>query len=142
MAQKRMFSLQVVDTDRFVEMPASAQALYFHLGMHGDDDGFVSSPRMIMRAIGCEDGDLQTLISNDFVIRFDSGVLVITDWNINNTIQKDRYHETLHRGEKSMLIIDDTKRYIVGSNLETGCFQTDSSPETENSIDKIRLGKH
>ena len=87
MAQKRMFSLAVVDTDKFLDMSSSAQALYFHLGMHGDDDGFVSSPKKIARTAGCNDDDLRLLAAKGFVIPFDSGVIVITDWNINNTLK-------------------------------------------------------
>lgn len=84
MANKRMFSLSVVDTDRFLDMPVSTQALYFHLGMHGDDDGFVSSPRKIARAAGCNDDDLRLLIQKNYIIPFESGVVVITDWRLNN----------------------------------------------------------
>ena len=82
MAQKRMFSLQVVDTDDFLDMPTSSQALYFHLGMHGDDDGFVASPKRIIRAVGCNETDLKTLEDSGFVIRFDSGVVVVRDWKL------------------------------------------------------------
>ena len=89
MAQKRMFSLQVTDTDRFLDMSASAQALYFHLGMHGDDDGFMSSPRKIARIAGCNDDDLRLLAAKGYIIPFESGVVVITDWNINNTLKND-----------------------------------------------------
>lgn len=141
MAQKRMFSLQVVSTDRFVEMSTSAQALYFHLGMHGDDDGFVSSPRMIMRVTGCNDNDLQELISNDFVIQFGSGVLAITDWAVHNTIQKDRYHKTLYTNERATLTMDDTKRYSLVSNMDAECIQAVSMSETEIRLDKNRLDK-
>lgn len=76
MAQKRMFSLSVIDTDRFLEMPVSAQALYFHLGMHGDDDGFVASPRKIARSVGCNVDDLRLLAQKNFIIPFESGVVV------------------------------------------------------------------
>ena len=103
MAQKRMFSLAVVDTDKFLDMSSSAQALYFHLGMHGDDDGFVSSPKKIARTAGCNDDDLRLLAAKGFVIPFDSGVIVITDWNINNTLKNDRYHETVYQEEKKKL---------------------------------------
>ena len=103
MAQKRMFSMQVVDTDKFMDMPTSTQALYFHLGMHGDDDGFVASPRKIARAAGCNDDDIRLLAAKGLIIPFDSGVVVITDWRINNTLQNDRYHETVYREEKALL---------------------------------------
>ena len=92
MALKRMFSLSVTDTDKFLDMSVSAQALYFHLGMHGDDDGFVSSPRKIARSVGCNDDDLRLLASKGYIIPFESGVIVIADWNINNTLKNDRYH--------------------------------------------------
>lgn len=125
MAQKRMFSLQVVDTDAFLDMPVSAQALYFHLGMHGDDDGFVSSPRKITKAAGCSEVDLHTLIAEKFIIPFDSGVIVIRDWRINNTLKNDRYRETIHQAEMSMLRVDKSGKYSMeqtwnqsGTNLE------------------------
>ena len=113
MANRRMFSLKVVDTDRFTDMPTSAQALYFHLGMHGDDDGFVASPRKIVRAVGCNIDDLNILAAKGFIIPFKSGVVVITDWNINNTLRNDRYQETLCQMEKNSLECDKNGRYAV-----------------------------
>lgn len=118
MAQRRMFSLAVTDTDAFQDMPTSSQALYFHLGMHGDDDGFVGSPKKIARAAGCNDDDLRLLITKGFIIPFDTGIVVIRDWKINNTLKNDRYHETLYRDEKSLLILDETNRYRLGNSLE------------------------
>lgn len=103
MAQKRMFSLAVIDTDRFMDMPVSTQALYFHLGMHGDDDGFVASPRKIARSAGCNDDDLRLLIQKQYIIPFESGVIVISDWCINNTLRNDRYKPTVYQAEKSLL---------------------------------------
>lgn len=79
MPQKRMFSLAVVDTDAFLDMPVSAQALYFHLGMHGDDDGFISNPKRISRAVGCNNDDIKILIQKGFIIPFESGVVVIRE---------------------------------------------------------------
>ena len=123
MAQKRMFSLHVTDTDRFLDMSASAQALYFHLGMHGDDDGFVSSPRKIARIAGCNDDDLRLLAAKGYIIPFESGVVVITDWNINNTLKNDRYHPTICRRK---INADDRSCWPVnawkqsGNNLEPG----------------------
>ena len=122
MAQKRMFSLQIVDTDLFMDMPTSAQALYFHLGMHADDDGFVSSPRKIARAAGCNDDDLRLLIARGYVIQFESGVIVITDWGINNTLRNDRYKETIYQREKEQLSHDKSGRYIAlsGNGIPSG----------------------
>ena len=99
MAQRRMFNLKVVETDRFLEMPTSAQCLYFHLGMHGDDDGFVSSPNRIAVMCGCNPDDLKLLIAKKFVYRFESGVCVIMDWKVNNTLKNDRYTPTIYKEE-------------------------------------------
>lgn len=139
MAQKRMFSLGVIDTDRFLDMPASAQALYFHLGMHGDDDGFVSAPKKIARAAGCNDDDLRLLIAKDFVIPFESGVIVITDWHINNTLKNDRYHETVYLKERSQLAVDDSGRYVVGTGLEPTWNQSGTNLEPEHNITKHNI---
>lgn len=118
MARRRMFSLDVVDTDAFTEMPVSAQALYFHLGMHGDDDGFVSSPRKIEKSVGCNSDDLKLLVAKGFIIPFDSGVVVIRDWNANNTLKNDRYKATRYEKEKSLLQLDSFGRYNICSTLD------------------------
>ena len=116
MAQKRMFSLAVVDTDAFLDLPTSAQALYFHLGMHGDDDGFVASPKRIMRAVGCSEADLKMLVEAHLIFEFDSGVIAIADWRLNNTLKNDRYHETVYSAERSMLATDKSGRYFIREN--------------------------
>lgn len=141
MAQKRMFSLQVVDTDKFMDMSTSAQALYFHLGMHGDDDGFVSSPRKIARAAGCNDDDMRFLAAKGFIIPFDSGVVVITDWRINNTLQNDRYKETIYQEEKAMLQSEKSGKYLLGSNMVPGCIHDGSSLEPQHNLTKHNLTK-
>lgn len=150
MAQKRMFSLSVVDTDRFVEMPVSAQALYFHLGMHGDDDGFVASPRKIARAVGCNLDDLRLLAQKNFIIPFDSGVIVIVDWNTNNTLRNDRYNPTTHQTEKALLSTTPGGGYIKkavdgtpdGNQLDTTGIPTVSSLEPQHNITEHRLTEH
>lgn len=141
MAQKRMFSLQVVDTDKFMDMPTSTQALYFHLGMHGDDDGFVASPRKIARAAGCNDDDIRLLAAKGLIIPFDSGVVVITDWRINNTLQNDRYHETVYREEKALLKLEKSGKYSADSTLYPSCIQNGSIMESEPNLTKPNLTK-
>lgn len=136
MAQKRMFSLLVVDTDKFLDMSASAQALYFHLGMHGDDDGFVASPKKIARAAGCNDDDLRLLASKGFIIPFESGVIVITDWNVNNTLKNDRYHETVYQDERAKISLDPNGRYLIGSSTETWRIHDGSKLEPELNLTK------
>lgn len=141
MAQKRMFSLQVTDTDRFLDMSASAQALYFHLGMHGDDDGFVSSPRKIARIAGCNDDDLRLLAAKGYIIPFESGVVVITDWNINNTLKNDRYHPTIYAEEKSMLTTDHAGRLMLGNSQETTWNRDGTILEPERNLTELNLTK-
>ena len=138
MANKRMFSLSVVDTDRFLDMPVSTQALYFHLGMHGDDDGFVSSPRKIARAAGCNDDDLRLLIQKNYIIPFESGVVVITNWRLNNYIKPDRYKPTVYQKEKDELTENGVGKYVAGSNLEAVWNQVGA--KTEPQI-RLELGK-
>ena len=111
MAQRRMFSLQVVDTDAFLEMPLSAQALYFHLGMRADDDGFVANAKRILRLISASEDDLRILLGKRFLMPFDSGIVVIKHWKISNYIQKDRYRPTLYKEEKSQLFLKPDGAY-------------------------------
>lgn len=132
MAQRRMFSLQVVDTDAFLDMPQSAQLLYFHLSMRADDDGFVSNPKKIMRIIGVNDDDIKILLAKRFLLIFESGIIVIKHWKLNNWIQKDRYHETQYVDEKSQLLIKDNGVY-------TECIQNGYSGKV--SIGKVSIGK-
>ena len=129
MAQKRMFNNLVIGNDDFLEMPDSAQNLYFHLSMQADDDGFVDNWKSIMRMTGKKEDDLKILIAKSFVIPFDTGVIVIKHWRLNNYIQKDRYKETIHIFEKAQLLTDENNVY----NLDTNCI---------HSIDKIRLDKN
>lgn len=119
MARRRMFSLDVVDTDNFTEMSVSAQVLYFHLGMHGDDDGFVSSPRKIAKSVGCNTDDLKLLVAKGFIIPFDSGVVVIRDWNANNTLRNDRYRPTIYQAEKAAIEVNKFGRYELVSSVST-----------------------
>ena len=106
-----MFSLQIVDTDAFLDMPLSTQALYFHLVMRADDEGFVSNPKKIMRLIGCQDDDLKVLIGKRFILTFESGVVVIKHWLIHNTIRMDRFNKTAYIDERKSLKLKENKSY-------------------------------
>lgn len=149
MANKRMFSVDVVETDAFLDLPPKTQALYFHLGMRADDDGFVSSPRTIVRTIGCNAGDLKQLEAAGYVISFSSGVLVVTDWKVNNTLKSDRYRKTMFQNELAQLKESTSKRYIfsdVGTTSEpswnqNGNRQEPQYREDKDSVDKGRLGE-
>ena len=125
-----------------MEMSTSAQALYFHLGMHGDDDGFVASPRKIARSAGCSDDDMRLLAAKGFIIPFDSGVVVITDWKINNALKNDRYKETIYQAEKASLRSDESGKYMLGSNVVPECIQNGSKLEPQHNITKLNIAEH
>lgn len=142
MANKRMFALDVIDTDRFCEMPVSARLLYYELGMRGDDEGFVQNPKRIMLTTGTTVDDLKVLAAKGYVILFDSGVLVITHWQKNNFIQKDRFHETTCLAEKAQIQTTDSKIYELlpsGNKLDTPCIRTVSDLEAQIRLDKTRV---
>ena len=116
MAEKRMFAKTMVDSDSFLDMPPTAQNLYFALGIRADDDGIVNNPKAIARLVQCEgDNDIKLLIEKKFVIPLKSGIIAIKHWNINNTIRKDTYTETKYKDEKSLLSLDDNKAYTLMS---------------------------
>lgn len=138
MARRRLFSLDVVDTDAFLEMPCSTQALYFHLGMRADDDGFVSSPKRIINTINASLDDLKLLVAKGFIIPFDTGVCVLRDWKIHNTIQKDRYKPTLYQAERAMLQTTPNNQYLL---TDTPCIQNVSILETQVKLSKDNSSK-
>ena len=111
MAERRMFSTKIVDSDAFLDMPLSAQALYFHLNMRADDDGFVNNPKKIQRMVGASDDDLKLLIAKRFLLAFDSGVVVVKHWLMHNLIRKDRYHPTQYQEEYRTLYLKDNHAY-------------------------------
>lgn len=137
MAQKRMFSLKIIDTDLFLDMPVSTQLLYFHLSMRADDDGFVSSPMKIIKIVNCSNDDLKILMAKDFIIPFESGICVIRHWKIHNYIQKDRYTETLYKQEKAQL----TSPEGIYESLDTKCVQNGHKVDAQVRLDKISLDK-
>lgn len=133
MAKKRMFSLSVVDTDKFLEMPISSRLLYYELGMRADDDGFVDNWKKILLFTGLKEDDMKVLIAKQFIIPFESGIIVIRHWRINNYLQNDRTNPTIHQKEKAYLMLDDNNVY----NLDTNCIHSiDKISIEENSIDK------
>ena len=142
MAQRRMFSKQIIDSDAFLDMGASAQSLYFHLAMRADDDGFVNNPKRIQRLVGAADDDLKILIAKRFVIMFESGVIVIKHWRMHNYIRADRYNETAYIDEKSQLTIKENGSYTLNCNhLATTCLPDGNHLDTQVSIGKDSIGK-
>ena len=128
-----MFSMKIIDTDLFLDMPSSSQLLYFHLAMRADDDGFIASPKKIVKMVNCSDDDLKILVAKQFVIPFDSGICVIKHWRIHNYIQKDRYTETMYLIEKSTLASDENGTYNI--------MDTDRIQDVHKVDTQVRLGK-
>lgn len=138
MAQRRMFSLRVVDTDMFLDMSPTAQNLYFHLGMRADDDGFVSSPKKIMKMVGAPDDDYRVLVAKGFIIPMaTNGVCVVSHWKVNNLIKNDRYTETMYKEEKARISEKDGIYFI---DFENGSKMV-PEVEPQDRLGKDRLGK-
>lgn len=147
MAEKRMFSKQIVDSDAFLEMPLSTQALYFHLSMRADDDGFLNNAKKVMKIIGANQNDYDLLVAKSFVIQFPDGICVIKHWRINNYLRKDRYTETIYQEEKACLAVQPNGRYSLRNAAESdddlplGIPLVDRS-DTQNRIEKNREEKN
>lgn len=139
MAERRMFAKTIIDSDAFLEMPATTQLLYFHLSIRADDDGFINKAKTIMRMVGSKDDDINLLIAKKFLIPFESGVIVIKHWKIHNYIQNDRYNETKYKNEKAQLVLDENKAYKLQTS---NCIQSVSNMETQVRLGKDRIGKY
>ena len=156
MAEKRMFTKSIIDSDAFLEMPLSAQALYFHLNMRADDDGFVNNPKRITDYVSASADDLKILLAKRFIIRFDSGVIVIKHWRMHNTLKSDRYHPTDYQDELALLCIKPNKAYTeraaepapppslpeptwnqIGTNLEPQVRVGESSKGLDESSEEL-----
>ena len=140
MAERRMFAKTIIDSDAFLDMPLTTQALYFHLSMRADDDGFVNNPRKIQRMLGCSEDDIKVLVAKQFLIPFDSGVVVIKHWRIHNYIRKDRYKETLYKQEKAE-IVDTVNQLTTIGQPNDDQTATDSQPNDNQRSTQVRLGK-
>lgn len=147
MAEKRMFSKQIIDSDAFLEMPLSTQALYFHLSMRADDDGFLNNAKKVMKIIGANQNDYDLLVAKSFIIQFSDGICVIKHWRINNYLRKDRYTETIYQEEKAMLTMQPNGRYSLKDSIRemddfpVGIPLVDRS-DTQNRIEKNREEKN
>lgn len=135
MANRRMFSLDVVESDAFLNMPATTQNLYFHMGMHADDEGFLGSPQRVIRTVGATNDDFHLLCVKGFVIPFQSGVIVISHWNLNNQLRKDRVKSTVYLEEKSQIQRLENGIYcpLTGydNQLTTNCQPNDNQLPTK-----------
>ena len=147
MAERRMFAKTIIDSDAFLDMPLTTQALYFHLSMRADDEGFINNPKKIVRMIGAGEDELKLLFAKGYVIPFDSGVVVIKHWKIHNYIQKDRFKPTLYTDEKSCIYVKENNEYAIDPVTDEKCIQNVSTLDTcrvQNGYKmdtQVRLGK-
>lgn len=141
MAEKRMFTKKIVDSDDFLDMPLSTQCLYFHLNMRADDDGFVNNPKRIKSYIGASDDDLKLLIAKRFLICFETGVIVIKHWRMHNTLRKDRHTPTQYQELLDTLDVKDNKAYTERPvAIPATTWQPDGNQmATQDREDKDRL---
>lgn len=140
MAERRMFAKTIIDSDLFLDMPMSTQLLYFHLSMRADDDGFINNPKKIQRMVGCSEDDLKMLIMKQFIIPFESGVVVIKHWRIHNYIRNDRYKPSLCP-EKDLLILDENMVYQTVTECQTVGIPLVDKRDTQVRLGKVRSGK-
>jgi len=138
MAERRMFAKSIIDSDAFLDMPLSTQALYFHLSMRADDEGFINNAKKIQRMIGSNDDDLKVLGAKKFIIPFETGVVVIKHWKIHNYIRGDRIQLTNYKDEKSKLDIKENGAYTV---MSVTCQSDVSQMSAQDSIGKDSIGK-
>ena len=151
MAERRMFAKTIIDSDAFLDMPLSTQALYFHLVMRGDDEGFVNNPKKIMRMVGASDDEMKVLITKRFLIPFESGVVVVKHWFIHNYIQKDRFKRTVYIAERGRLSLKENGSYTENgvdtgciqnaSNMDTGCIQNASNLDAQYKLKETNINK-
>lgn len=139
MAERRMFAKSIIDSDAFLDMPLSAQALYFHLSMRADDEGFLGNAKRVRTMIGASEDDFKLLIVKRFVIVFEDGITVIRHWRVHNIVQKDRFKETIYVDERARLGFDKNKTYT--ECVGTPCIQVGNETETQVRLGKERLGK-
>ena len=142
MASRRMYSKDFILTDTFIELEHSAKVLYFYLMANADDDGFFENAKTISRVCDTTANDLNSLINSGFIIKFDSGVYVITHWKVHNSIRSDRYTQTIHQNEFNQLIIDQANKYVlVDTNGIPNGYQTDTNGIPTVSVGKVSKGK-
>ena len=138
MAERRMFAKTIIDSDAFIDMPLSTQALYFHLSMRADDDGFINNPKKIQRMIGASDDDLKVLCMKRYILPFDSGVVVIKHWKIHNYIRNDRYKPTVYTEEKALITSKENGAY---TEVDTVGIPNGYQMDTQYRLGKDSLGK-
>lgn len=143
MAERRMFAKSVVLSDAFLDLPVRARCLYFTLGMVADDDGFINSPKSVLRQCGATSADMKRLVEGQFLLEFDSGVVVIRHWRVHNQLRKDRHQDTVHVDEMAQLELDDNKVYVwqpSGNQMATQ-YRKEKINLVQFSPDQLREGQ-
>lgn len=148
MAQRRMFTQKITESDSFTTLPPTTQCLYFHLCMSADDDGFSNKIRQAMFNAHADQNDFEMLVQKRFILPFDSGVIVIKHWRMHNLIRSDRYHETDYVEEKASLILKKNGVYTdvppcgipCDNQMATNGIPSDNQMEPEVRLGKVRLG--
>ena len=143
MAERRMFAKSVVLSDAFLDLPVRARCLYFTLGMVADDDGFINSPKSVLRQCGATAADLKRLVEREFLLEFNSGVVVIRHWRVHNQLRKDRHQDTVHVDEMAQLELDDNKVYVwqpSGNQMATQ-YRKEKINLVQFSSDQVREGQ-
>ena len=143
MAERRMFAKSVVLSDAFLDLPVRARCLYFTLGMVADDDGFINSPKSVLRQCGATAADLKRLVEREFLLEFNSGVVVIRHWRVHNQLRKDRHQDTVHVDEMAQLELDDNKVYVwqpSGNQMATQ-YRKEKNNLVQFSSDQVREGQ-
>ena len=152
MSERRMFAKTIIDSDAFLEMPLTTQALYFHLSMRADDDGFINNPKRIQRTIGCSEDDLKLLVVKNFIIPFESGIVVIKHWKIHNYIRGDRKKSTVYPEEFKLLDVKENGAYTMketadllgDSQMSGNCQSSDSqmSGNCPHRLVEVSIGEY
>lgn len=148
MAERRMFTKKITDDDHFLNLSSPAQALYLHLSMNADDDGFCNQITASMFKAHASVTDLEALLKNRYIYQFDSGVIVIKHWRMANALRKDRYTPTAFKNEMAMLKVGENGAYtfpdntdLVAERLPNGC-QMVAERLPQVSIGKISIDKN
>ena len=139
MAERRMFAKTIIDSDAFLDMPSSAQALYFHLGMRADDEGFINNVKKIQRITGASDDDIKLLIAKRFIIPFETGIIVIKHWKLHNYIRKDRIKETVYQAEKALITEKANGSYTLCQSLDGQVADKCQHRLDQARLDQVRL---
>jgi hypothetical protein len=134
-----MFSMTIMDSDAFLDMPLTSQLLYVHLGMRADDEGFIGNPKRIIKMMGANEDDIKILLAKEFLLEFGSGIVVVKHWRVHNTIRMDRFAPTTYRKEKNQLYLEENRAYTLSKEGVT--LATKRQPRGDQLAPQVKLSK-